>query len=539
MARRAVAGTVLALAVALLVPAAATAGTYSVWSCTGPDGSGSPTDAWRAEGGAQFSNPLDSCASGGGLYAGLNGDFAHPANVTLMTWHFHAPEDTSIAAYRIWRSAQVSPTSTNATPVYWMAWPVNTYDGANVKEQCPGTGCAGLGNPSAPRSAGNLVTASGLSTVTDLYFNAGCGGVTNWLCQPDASPPGRDAVNFRIHAADITMRDDLDPELNGPSGTLIEPGRTLAGVHGVSVAAKDEGSGLYDILLEVDGQVVASAPVSTNSGRCVKPFRTVVPCKLSATASASLDTATLPDGSHTLRVLVRDATESNQAVYGPLQIRTANTTNRCGGAGGTVSARYAGRKRRSVTVRFDGRRTIRGRVVDLTGRPVGGAVLRVLSTIRRRGEPARTLSRPVTAGPAGVFRYRTPKRPSRTLRFGWRASPTAARLTCSRALRLAVRAAARLRAADATVAPGGRVRLRGTLRGGFVPGRGKVVDLQAYDGGRWRTFATVRSRGRRFTASYRFSGGARGTFPMRARVRPDGTYPFALGYSPIVRVRVG
>ena len=126
-----------------------------------------------------------------------------------------------------------------------------------------------------------------------------------------------------------------------------------------------------------------------------------------------------------------------------------------------------------------------------------------------------------------------------TLRFGWRASATGAKLTCSRALRLKVRASARLRALDTTVAPGGRVHLRGTLRGGFVPRRGKVVDLQAFDGGRWRTFATVRSHGRRFRASYQFSGGARGTFPMRARVRPDGAYPFALGYSPVIRVRVG
>jgi hypothetical protein len=540
MARRAVAGTVVALALALLVPATGTAGTYSVWSCTGPDGTGSPTDAWRAEGGALYSNPVDNCATGGGLFAHINGDFDHPANTTLMIWRFAAPENTSIAGYRIWRSAQVGPTSYNATPVFWIAWPQPGFISANVKEpHCAGHECSALGDPARPFGAGNLVTATGMSGIKDLYFVAACGGTTGFICRAADSPPGRDAVNFRIHGTDITMRDDLDPELSAPSGTLIEPGRKLAGVHGVSVAAKDEGSGLYDILLEVDGQVVASAPVSTNSGRCVKPFRTVVPCKLSATATASLDTATLPDGAHALRVIVRDATESNQAVYGPLQIVTANATNRCGGPGGTVSARYAGRKRRSVTVPFGRRRAVRGRVVDATGRPVGGAVLRVLSTIRRRGEGTRALSRSVTADPEGFFRYRTPKGPSRTLRFGWRASPTASRLTCSRNLRLKVRAAARLRAMDPTLAAGGRVRLRGSLRGGYVPKRGKVVDLQAFDDGRWRTFATVRSRGRRFKASYRFSGGARGTFPMRARVRPDGAYPFALGYSPTVRIRVG
>jgi hypothetical protein len=534
MLRRTVAGLLVALCVALIAPAAAGAGTYSVWSCTGPDGSGSPTDAWRHEGGAQFSSPADSCASGGGLYTGLNGDFAHPANTTLMTWRFTAPVNTSIAGYRIWRSAQVTPTSFHATPVYWLAWPRKEYP-AGVKEQCPSTNCSGVGNPATPLAAGNLITASGMSGVTDLYFNAGCGGTDGYTCNPEQSPPGSDAVNLRIHAADITLRDDLDPELGTPSGTLVGSRRTLAGVHGVSVAAKDAGAGLYDIQLEVDGRVVSSTPV----GDCVKPFRVAVPCKLAATASATLDTATLPDGAHQLRVIVRDATESNHAAYGPVQIVTANATNRCGAGDGTVTARFARTRGRSVTVRYGKRRAIRGRVVDAAGAPVANAGLRVVSRIRRRGERLRALARTVTTRPDGRFRFRTPKRPSRVLRVGWRSSPSATRLTCSRTLRLGVRAPVRLRAIDATVAPGGRVRLRGLLRGGFIPRRGKQVDLQAYDRGRWRTFDSVRARGRRFAASYRFSAGAGGTFPMRARVRPDGAYPFALGYSPVVRVRVG
>jgi hypothetical protein len=523
-----------ALCAALLAPAAAGAGTYSVWSCTGPDGSGSPTDRWTHQGSARFSSPSNACASGGGLYTGLNGDFAHPANIAVMTWHFSAPENTSIDGYRIWRSAQVTPTSVNATPVYWLAWQRNEYP-AGVQEQCASTNCGGVGNPAKPLAPQNLVTASGMSGVTDVFFNAMCGGETNWPCEPDKSPPGQDAVNVRIHAADITLRDDFDPTLGAPSGTLVDSKRPLAGLHGVSVAAEDKGSGLYDLLLEVDGRTVSSAPV----GGCAKPFRVAVPCKLSATASASLDTATLPDGEHQLRVIVRDATESNQAVYGPVRIVTANVTNRCGARDGQVTARFAGTKRRSVIVRYGKRRTIRGRVVDAAGAPVANAGLRVVSRIRRRGEGVRALTKTVTTRPNGRFRFRTPKRPSRVLRVGWRPSPNATRLTCSRKLSLGVRARVQLRAIDPSIASGGRVRLRGLLRGGFIPRRGKQVDLQAFDGGRWRTFETVRARRRRFAASYRFSSGARGTFPMRARVRPDGAYPFAVGYSPVVRVRVG
>ena len=87
---------------------------------------------------------------------------------------------------------------------------------------------------------------------------------------------------------------------------------------------------------------------------------------------------------------------------------------------------------------------------------------------------------------------------------------------------------------------GSRVRLTGRLLGGRVPARGKLIDLQARELGRWRTFATVRSRASgTFTTRYRFRSSApRKTYPMRVRVRPDAAYPFAVGYSRAVRVRV-
>ncbi len=87
---------------------------------------------------------------------------------------------------------------------------------------------------------------------------------------------------------------------------------------------------------------------------------------------------------------------------------------------------------------------------------------------------------------------------------------------------------------------GGRVRLSGRLLGGRVPARGKTVELQAFERGRWRTFETARARrGRRFVARYRFSASAAGrSFRMRARVRPDASYPFSTGHSRSVRVRV-
>jgi hypothetical protein len=90
------------------------------------------------------------------------------------------------------------------------------------------------------------------------------------------------------------------------------------------------------------------------------------------------------------------------------------------------------------------------------------------------------------------------------------------------------------------VRPGGRVRFHGRLKGRPVPGRGKLVELQAFDAGRWRTFAQPRSRkDGRYKASYKLrrTFGPR-TFRFRARVRRETGYPYELGYSRRVKVRV-
>ena len=89
-------------------------------------------------------------------------------------------------------------------------------------------------------------------------------------------------------------------------------------------------------------------------------------------------------------------------------------------------------------------------------------------------------------------------------------------------------------------APAHSIRIFGRLRGGRVPRRGKLVALQAFERGRWQTFTTVRTNRRgSFSKRRGFSFTARGrSFRLRVQVRPEASYPFALGYSRTVRVRV-
>src|SRR5829696_4094127 len=158
----------LAVGLALLICGTARAGTYEVWSCADADGKPVVADGWRSEGAGYFSSPSNDCAGGNGLYAGLNGAFAHAANTETLTWHFQVPAPLKIASYRLWRAARTEANSYNASPVYWMARQQNVYTGAYVvgTENCPG--CGGLGDTTYHFTGANLVQETGLADVRDL-----------------------------------------------------------------------------------------------------------------------------------------------------------------------------------------------------------------------------------------------------------------------------------------------------------------------------------------------------------------------------------
>jgi hypothetical protein len=73
-----------------------------------------------------------------------------------------------------------------------------------------------------------------------------------------------------------------------------------------------------------------------------------------------------------------------------------------------------------------------------------------------------------------------------------------------------------------------------------LPTQGKLVEMQAYFRGRWRTFSTVRAAPNgRWRFPYRFGGTiGRVTYRFRARLPAEGGYPFIGGNSRVVEVVV-
>jgi hypothetical protein len=215
-----------------------------------------------------------------------------------------------------------------------------------------------------------------------------------------------------------------------------------------------------------------------------------------------------------------------------------NTPTACGpgAAGYVVRAGFRRGRPRRASVRLGARVRIAGRVLA-NGAPIAGAQVRIVRRLERRAARPGLLPAVLVTGRDGRFRHRLRARAAARLRVGIRAGSDTA-LTCSRALRLRTRASATLRASRQIVAGAARVIFRGRLRGGHIPATGKLVVLQGYDRGAWRTFATARSDRRgRFHAGYRFRGRP-GTYRVRARIPVDAAYPFAAGRSHAVTVRV-
>jgi hypothetical protein len=488
--------SLIAVAALAVASSARAEGTYTVLACS----PGSPGQPWG------LVNAENDCPS-----PGIVADTTSAAMVA-----FFAPLDTSIAGYRLWRTVRLTPAS------HYHLY--NDSRQQDLAESCLSATCDGLGDGHTADPPD--VTQSGLDS-HEIVMDIGCDPIeVNERCR-DGS-----AASLTVSRFDVDLRDGATPEFSGtPSGDLLDAAQPIAGVRTESFSATDRGSGVYVAKLVVDGKALESKVMDGNGGKCDAPFTSVVPCKQAASGSLSLDTAKLRDGVHSMSLEVYDATESNAATFGPVRVRTANAAVACHTADTTaVAARLNGTTHLAVT-RRSGRATIVGRVAGVGAK----ATVALIGRERLTGAKPALLGSVLT-GAHGSFSLPVPPGPSRIIHAAYKTSPTDVSYACSRALTIHVPAAATLHASPRRVRPGARVRLYGRLQGNRIPARGKLIALQARELGRWRTFATRHTtRSGSFSAHHRFRSG---TYPIRVRVPTASSYPYALGYSKSVRVRV-
>jgi hypothetical protein len=173
-------------------------------------------------------------------------------------------------------------------------------------------------------------------------------------------------------------------------------------------------------------------------------------------------------------------------------------------------------------------------------RPICGRRAVIVARTSRAASAAARPSRrcPIRTDATGRVRIRLAAGPSRTVRLAFAGDPLL--LPAHRGTRIRTPASGWIRAHPVAVPAGGTVRFAGHILGGHVPPSGKVVELQARVGARWRTFATVRAdRDGDFRHVHRFRAASAGeTYWVRLRIRPEAAYPFARGLSRPIPVHV-
>jgi hypothetical protein len=300
----------LAWAVLLFCGSYADAGTWTLASCTQPNGQPAPTEGWTtgALGGVgAYSGDVDSCPQGGSLTAMTSSEAPQQA-YQGPEWVFTAPAGSTIAGGTL--TAALTAPHGQA----WLATPASSYDSANI-----------LANCQYNLQCGTSGTYGGVFPIThtggtSIYAIAVCVGPYEGAttCPADG---GLDAAVY-VSAAEIEFANDSSPQGSGFTGPLLNP--NARGTQDLAFAASDpDGPGVYSVTVQADGQTLYAGtpdgndgqctPVGTNAGTLV--FDAIQPCKQSESVDLPIDTTLLTDGPHTLKVTVEDAAENSSVVY--------------------------------------------------------------------------------------------------------------------------------------------------------------------------------------------------------------------------------
>jgi hypothetical protein len=380
-------------------------------------------------------------------------------------------------------------------------------------------------------------------------------------CVDACTSPNGPSLRGWVSNASFTVRDD-EPPAGGLIGPAVDA-TNWGGLMRLRITAADAGSGLRQAIVEVDRSPALTVPLSSSShcqdvgpDPAVAEFDRPQPCPLRIDdGGLDVDTAKLPQGRHSVRVLLEDAAGNRTAIFGPV-VRSIAASGAIGpgsdpalrgaanGDGATdqarLSAHWGKRGSRTRLVSEFGRpHVVRGRLRAQDGAPISNAGIDVVS--RTTAVNARELSKrngPRT-GSDGSWRLVLPRDvSSRDLTFRYRSHVNDTIPTATAAVHLRVRAGLRLAIRPRVARRGQAIRFDGRLLGGPLPRGGKQIVLVARAArGGWVRFNVIRTDGRgRFRTIYRFQQPGAATYRFRALSLAEAAYPYMAGGSNVVRV---
>ncbi len=578
----------LATGFALVVLAGdAWAGEYHVYSCRTPAGQVAPTDGWSPSEHPSFDPTLNTCESGGGLIAALDAGYAHLSDTENdeATWAFKAPGGDVITKATLWRAGETpGGGTTEASYLFWLAADPAIGPTTHIFDECIASqGCTGEGSLAYPFAPENRVIVS--STELNgpyLSLSAYCGSDYIKPCPTNEGGKITYDAEVELFAADITLSQPTGPTVSAVSGDLTED-PTVSGTSDVAFHAADPGSGVYEAIIKVDGQVLAHEVINEDGGRChnvggttdgLPAFLYTQPCPAEASADIPFDTTALTNGEHHLVVSVTDAA-GNAATVLDREITVANQLSSTGPPPGAcnpspsadahsqvgspvLTAGWKGHRGARLRTRYGRAHTIAGTLTgpasgshpDTTtsgtgagrtgasGSPIPDAQVDVCELPAYKGAPSRLIAAPST-GPTGHWSLVLPRDlPSSKLLIVYRGHPGEVPPAALSTLTLAVPAALRLHISPRTATSSGAIHFSGRLRGGPIPAGGKQLVLEARSpGSPWIEFHVIHTHaGGRFTYLYRFRLPGPARYQFRVLSETEADFPFAAGVSNVVGV---
>ena len=301
----------LLLALIALTASAARAGTWRLLSCSGLDGASAPIEGWASGSTGTvgpYSGALDTCEQGGTLTARTSGEAPQSAYAG-PEWIFTAPAGSTIAGGTI--TATLSAPHGQA----WLATPQASYDSADVLANCQ------YNLPCGP--AGTLTGTFAITHTggTHIYATAVCVGEREGenSCPVDG---GSDAT-VAISAANIELASDATPTARDFAGALLQSAAARGAEDLTFTASDPEGPGVRLVTVQLDGETAFAGTPEDNGGLCIPTseqegiasFITSQPCKQSEAIDLPIDTTSVPDGQHTLKVTITDAANNSSTVF--------------------------------------------------------------------------------------------------------------------------------------------------------------------------------------------------------------------------------
>jgi hypothetical protein len=343
------------------------------------------------------------------------------------------------------------------------------------------------------------------------------------------------SIVSQIFGATVTVSDSTRPAVPAMRPGGLNAGGIVTGDEPVTFDTSDNTGIKTAQLIDVTPGGLETV-VAEKSFAC--DYSYAAPCPQAEGAQIA-PSSPLPSGTRQLKLRVADAADNTRETPA-FPVVVGGQPNGAGSdPGARLAVSWARNKRSTLTLGFGKRATIKGRLTNAAGAPIAGAVVQVLDRELRSGtQYAPRLE--VTTQADGRFSVLVGKGAARAIRFEYRSRRLLAQPDVIKRVQLHVQAATTLSITPKHVRAGGRIRIAGRLKGLPMPRSGKVVELQAFENGRWHDFGSTRARRNgRFSTSYRFQRAPRGaSFLIRARIRRDDSYPYYLGYSPRVRVRV-